>query len=556
LKRTTLMRWLLDALMVLAGVGQACAVVWPVGDLRGQALGLLQMASLAVLCACVDRSHSVSVVVRRTWVFSIAWLMASTWWLYISLHVYGGMPPVLAAAAVLLLSGSLALIYAGALGLYRVTVTTTAPLLARIAGFAAAWTLAEWLRGHIATGFPWASIGYAHVDSVLRQWAPWLGVYGIGGLAAAFAMAVGARQVDNLRTSRASWVVLGILAVVLGWMAWQSPSGSGQTSTRPTLRVALLQGNVPQDLKFSAQAPQALVDYREALLHTQADMVVTPETALTFLPEQIPQDYWQTLRAVKDKVLLMGIPMRAIESVQETAQGSETSQTNTGPINSDSIKTGQTKRGGRFTNSVLGYVPGQMTDYRYDKHHLVPFGEFVPPMFQWFVDRMHIPLGEFAKGALPQPPLAWRGERISVNICFEDLFGEELAQSFADPAQTPTLLLNVSNLAWFGDTVALDQHLNIARMRALELHRPMLRATNTGATAWVDAQGQVVQKLPYETKGTLMVDVQGVDGPITPYAQWASRWGQWPLVGAMLLLWAMAAHMSRRSRHGQRRFRT
>jgi apolipoprotein N-acyltransferase len=551
LKRTTLTRGLLDALMVLAGVGQACAVAWPWGEMRGQALGLLQMASLAVLCACVDRTHTVSVVVRRTWVFSTAWLVASTWWLYISMHVYGGMPPVLAAAAVLLLSAALALIYAGALGLYRTTVSPTAPLLARMAGFAAAWTLAEWLRGHIATGFPWAAIGYAHVDSVLRHWAPWLGVYGIGALAAAFAMAVGARQADNLRTSRASWGVLGALALALAWMAWQSPSESGQTVTRPPLRVALLQGNVPQDLKFSPQAPQALIDYREALLHTQADIVVTPETALTFLPEQIPQDYWQALREVKDKALLMGIPMRALEPAQEGAPGADTGETKTGQTSSL-----QTKRSGRFTNSVMGYVPGQWSDYRYDKHHLVPFGEFVPPMFQWFVDRMHIPLGEFAKGALPQPPLAWKGERISVNICFEDLFGEELAQSFADPAQAPTLLLNVSNLAWFGNTVALDQHLNIARMRALELHRPMLRATNTGATAWIDAQGQVVQKLPYETKGTLTVDVQGVDGPITPFAQWAARWGQWPLVGAMLLLWAVAAHMSRSSRHGQRRFRS
>lgn len=526
------MRWLLGILMVLAGLGQAVAIAWPSGDMRGQSFGLWQIASLAVLCACVDRAWTVRHTVRDTWLFCTAWLVGSTWWLYISMHVYGGMPAPLAAAAVLLLSAALALIYAGFLGLYRHLVAPTAPLMARIAGFVAAWTLAELLRGHIATGFPWGAIGYAHIDSVLRHWSPWLGVYGVGALAAALAMWVGARHVDNLPASRRSGWVCGALGVALAGMGWFSPSHQAvadASAAKSTVRVALLQGNVPQDLKFSDQARQALLDYRQALLETEADVVVTPETALTYLPEQIPADYWQALREVKDKALVMGMPLRTIEPSAGTAHG-------------------------RYTNSVVAYVPGQLADFRYDKHHLVPFGEFVPPMFQWFVDRMHIPLGEFAKGALPQPPLVWKGERISVNICFEDLFGEELAASFADPRTAPTLLLNVSNLAWFGDTVALDQHLNIARMRALELGRPMLRATNTGATAWIDAQGQVMDKLPYETRGTLVVDVRGVDGPATPFATWVARWGWWPLVWGMVMLGAVAVVMSHNSRHGLRRF--
>jgi apolipoprotein N-acyltransferase len=184
----------------------------------------------------------------------------------------------------------------------------------------------------------------------------------------------------------------------------------------------------------------------------------------------------------------------------------------------------------------LALLPGAPAQtYRYDKHHLVPFGEFVPPMFRWFVQRMNIPLGDFSRGQMVQPPLLWHGERIAPNICFEDLFGEELAQSFVNPATAPTLLLNLSNIAWFGNTVAIDQHLHISRMRTLELGRPMLRATNTGATALINAQGVVTHRLPSGVKGALTAVVHGVDGPATPYARWVSAWGLWPLA-----LWAIA----------------
>jgi len=203
----------------------------------------------------------------------------------------------------------------------------------------------------------------------------------------------------------------------------------------------------------------------------------------------------------------------------------------------------------QYTNSALALVPGAAPDaYRYDKHHLVPFGEFVPPMFRWFVQLMHIPLGDFARGQVVQPPLLWHGERIAPNICFEDLFGEELAQSFANPATAPTLLLNLSNIAWFGDTVAIDQHLHISRMRTLELGRPMLRATNTGATAIINAQGVVTHQLPSGVKGALTAEVHGVDGPATPYARWVSAWGLWPLaVGAALVLGGVAWRTHRKS---------
>jgi apolipoprotein N-acyltransferase len=194
-------------------------------------------------------------------------------------------------------------------------------------------------------------------------------------------------------------------------------------------------------------------------------------------------------------------------------------------------------------------LPDDAGFYRYDKHHLVPFGEFIPPLFRWFVQLMNIPLGDFSRGALPQPAWSWAGQRIAPNICYEDLFGEELAAAFRDPATAPTLLLNLSNIAWFGDTVAIDQHLQISRLRALELGRPMLRATNTGATAVIDHNGRVTHQLPRLTRERLQAEVNGRSG-LTPYARWASRWGLWPLWITCLAI-AAAVVLLRPARRGR-----
>jgi apolipoprotein N-acyltransferase len=203
-----------------------------------------------------------------------------------------------------------------------------------------------------------------------------------------------------------------------------------------------------------------------------------------------------------------------------------------------------------YTNSVVAITGAATTDgnwlsYRYDKHHLVPFGEFIPPFFRWFTEMMNIPLGDFSRGALGQPPFHWQGQRLAPNICYEDLFGEELGQRFRDPETAPTIFMNVSNIAWFGDTVAIDQHLQISRMRVLEFQRPFIRATNTGDTAIIDHTGRVLQRLPRLTRGTLVGEVEGRQG-ITPYAWWVSRWGLWPLWLLGLAVIAVCAMAKRR----------
>jgi apolipoprotein N-acyltransferase len=281
--------------------------------------------------------------------------------------------------------------------------------------------------------------------------------------------------------------------------------------------VALLQGNIPQDEKFEpgTGVPLALNWYARELQEARASLVVTPETAVPLLPQQLPPNYMEAIAqrfTLGRQAALIGIPL-------------------------GSHSTG-------YSNSVIGLAPGASI-YRYDKHHLVPFGEFIPPLFKWFVRMMNIPLGDFNRGALPQPPFEWQGERLAPNICYEDLFGEELAANFTDAARAPTIFVNMSNIGWFGDTVAIDQHLAISRMRAIEFHRPVIRATNTGATAIVDARGHVTHQLARLSRGVLAGEVEGRT-EITPYAAWLARLGLTPLWLAAAAVLVVAGWAQRR----------
>jgi len=348
-------------------------------------------------------------------------------------------------------------------------------------------------------------------------------------------MLVTAKQAEHVEKPSQTWMWALRLALLasLASMWWtantQQPTAKPDQSEQ-ALNVALVQGNVPQDLKFGAAVPQAIADYRKELLGNTADFMALPETALPVLADNLPEHFWSELKqhfAHHQQLALIGVPMREAGT---TAQG-------------------------QLTNSAMALMPGvTAAEYRYDKHHLVPFGEFVPPMFRWFVDLMRIPLGSFGRGALGQPLLEFKDERIATNICYEDLFGEELAQNFSDPEHSPTLMINLSNIAWFGNTVAIDQHLHISRVRAMELGRPMLRATNTGATAIIDAQGVVTHRLASGVQGVLKGEVRGVHSELTPYTQWASKLGLFPLwlfgFGAVLAV----AGLAHRARHGRRRF--
>jgi apolipoprotein N-acyltransferase len=287
------------------------------------------------------------------------------------------------------------------------------------------------------------------------------------------------------------------------------------TEPRGRLSVDLLQGNVPQDEKFSSEhLPRVLESYARELMASRADLVIAPETAIPLLPSQLPEGYWAALEEHFHQgktAALIGLPLGDFEV--------------------------------GYTNSVAGLKPGQTGFYRYDKHHLVPFGEFIPFGFRWFVDLMHIPLGDFERGRSIEP-FVLDGNSVRPTICYEDLFGEELAANFVGDRQA-TIIANLSNIAWFGDTEAIPQHLQISRMRTLEFQRPLVRSTNTGATAIIDHRGRVTAQFEPFTYGRLSGEIEGRTGS-TPYARWVALLGLWPLILLSALLIGAAWRRSRR----------
>ena len=511
--------WIPALLVLAAGYAHALSIAWPFADLgplqTGQAWGGLQIGSLAVLAWQLGPTLSarrIGQAAKLAWLFACAMLCGTFWWLYISMHFFGGLPAPLAVLAVFALAAALSLYYALAAALFAWLAPTGAA--ARSALFAGTWLLAEIARVQVFTGFPWGEGGYAHIDGWARPLAGWVGVHGLT-LAAAFAAALLATCLRALQATRGLQAGMATAALLVACLLVSLlPATYAPAPLRAPLSVTLVQGNIAQDQKFQAGTGvrDALTFYAEQLQLSKTSLIVLPETALPLLPAQLPPGYWAAIAqrfASGQQAALIGLP---IGSAQEG-----------------------------YSNAVLGLKPGAPT-YRYEKHHLVPFGEFVPPFFQWFIRMMNIPLGDFNRGPLVQTALEWQGERLAPNICYEDLFGEEIGAQFKDAARAPTVLVNVSNIAWFGNTVAIDQHLNISRMRALEFARPMLRATNTGATVVIDAQGRVTHALERHTRGALVAQVQGADG-LTLYARWVSHFGLtpwWLLGGSVLLIAALA----------------
>ena len=524
--------------LLIAGWAQSISLAWPfasevafLGIHPGQALWWLQILAMMVFVQSLLRAATVKQAAWRTWAFCTAWLCGSIWWLYVSMHTYGGLDSWMAAFAVLLLSGCMALFYVLFVTIFNWISINNNRAEARINTawtaiiFASSWMLPELARGTWLTGFPWGAVGYAHLDGPLAVLAPYVGVYGMSFVAAFSAVLLLQLWKSVLRKPNnpvifQSAAVAALLLVLPKLAVHWLPTAADNANP---LQVTLLQGNIPQNEKFQAGSgvATALAWYAEQLDKVQTGLVVTPETAIPLLPQNLPPDYWAKLQqpfkaqnneAGSQKAALVGIPM-----------GSRTEG---------------------FSNSVIGFKPTSLAfsaPYQYNKDHLVPFGEFIPPFAQWFIDLMNIPLGTFKRGGSQQAPFMWQDQRLGLNICYEDLFGEELAQRFISTAVAPTILVNLTNIAWFGNTVAIDQHLNIARLRSMELAKPSIRATNTGATVIIDAQGKVTHSLERHTRGALVGQVVG-NAVITPYAWWASRFWLWPLWGSgMLVLIAAVA---------------
>jgi apolipoprotein N-acyltransferase len=452
----------------------------------------VSILSVAGLVALWIKTANLKQAFKLGFVFGLGLYIAGIYWIYISLHTFGGMPWWFAAFCTFCLCAFMAL-FVGLVGYLSKKlgwICLSVPVL---------WALSDWVRSWIFTGFPWLTMGYSQVPhSPLAGFAPVVGVYGVSVITVSIAALIGtwlAAPNQTVLFKRNSIFVIFFLIVIgmlLKAVEWTTPHGKPITA-------ALLQGNIAQDVKWSPDQTQATIDtYLNMVQQADAALIVLPETAFPVIydpadPQQ--SQYLTVLKSQKSNNLRRNIIAGFVGQQPETNQ---------------------------YLNSAVSF--GESPSQTFSKNHLVPFGEYIPlkQVFGWiYRDYLNMPLSDLARGGATQSPMRLGNQQIGVNICYEDVFGEEIIRQL--PAAT--LLVNISNDAWYGKSIAADQHMQFSQTRALETGRMMLRATNTGATASIDQHGYVLAHAPHDVQTTLNVQAQGYTGS-TPYV----RWGNWPFI--------------------------
>lgn len=444
---------------------------------------------------------------RLGWCFGFGMFGHGVWWIQVSVHQFGLPFYSFSVTMTALLVAFLALYPAlFAFLLRRLPVANDS--LRHVLLAPALWVCGEWLRGWIFTGFPWLSLGYSQLEG------PWAGLAPMGGehlCSVAVVMAAGLVT----HCLRGGWRARLVHGLALGVLLVGGYTLRGVSTTHEIqagLTATLVQGAIPQQLKWErSQREHAFKLYSElsAPHWLASDIVIWPETAIPAFAEEVPD---------------------MIASLNHTARAAHTTLL-------VGMPTGEPWSGGRYYNSVvaLGSEPG-----RYDKRHLVPFGEFFP--FKSALENLsrllEIPMSDFSEGDLHQASLHAAGHAIGVSICYEDVYAREVRRALPDAG----FLVNVSNDAWFGDTIAPHQHLQIARMRALEAGRYLLRATNTGITAIIDERGHVTTRAP-QFQPSALAGSFAARGGATPYV----RLGDAPLFGVLVfIIIALGLHGWRR----------
>ena len=467
----------------------------------------LLIPSLLGLFALIDRV-SPKQAAWRGFGYAMGMFLPGLWWIHVSMTEFGGIP--LPVAFVLLAGLSAYLALYPALACWAFARFFRERHWSRwLLAFPALWLVADWLRGMVLTGFPWLWFGYTQIDGPLKGLAPLLGVQGI-----TLALLLTAASLWQLwQTRRLLWLAVPLVLVALATASMQL---SWVTRGEP-VKVALVQGNIEQSMKWD---PETLVPtvrkYQDlSRQHQDADIIVWPESAIPALEkEMVP--YLENL----DKAM----------KVNETALIA-------GIINFDMDQR-------RFYNVVLGMgmtdLDGKQSYHyeqgnRYNKVHLLPIGEYVPfgDLLRPIAPFFNLPMSSFSEGAPVQENLLAKGLRLATAICYEIIFPEELRRNVTEQTD---FLLTVSNDAWFGKSIGPWQHMEIARMRALEFSRPLLRATNTGLTVATESDGHIIGQLPQFEDGVLRVEVRPATGA-TPY----QRFGSWPLyaLSALMLIAAL-----------------
>lgn len=443
---------------------------------------------LAVLFYFWHNSHSAKHSLGLGLSFGLGLYCFGIYWIYISLHTFGGMPWWFAGFSTFCLCAFMALFPAlvGYFSQRLNSVLWAAPVL---------WGLSDWVRSWIFTGFPWLTLGYSQVPhSPMAGFMPMVGVYGVSTLVALLAaiLAVWLAKPNQTplwkRNAIAGITLLMVSGLLLKAVEWTTPIGKPVT-------VALLQGNTDQTIKWSPDsASTTIAQYMQMVKNSAATLTILPETALPIVASRLPPEITQTLSEHAKQQggdLIVGL----VEVNEQT---------------------------GEYFNSAVSF--GSAPTQSYAKNHLVPFGEFIPlrAIFGWiYRDWLNMPLSDLSRGGTQQQPMNIAGQKVAVNVCYEDVFGEEIIRQL--PAAT--LLVNISNDAWYGQSFAAVQHMQFSQARALETGRMMLRATNTGATAIIDAHGMVLAHAPHDVATTLTGHAQGYTGS-TPYVYW----GNWPFI--------------------------
>ena len=478
------------------------------GGFAGAALCAL---GLALLFLCIGHAASARGCALRSLLFGLAANSAGLFWVWNSLHVYGGIPAPLAAAGVLALAFANALFPAAA-GFAAGKLSGSGPR--RILLFALLFFFADWLRGDALCSFPWVSFGYALSGlAPARLIAPLAGAWGVelAGIlfVAIFATLFVIKNSKSQLSAAAALVVMAMLAC-LPAPRWSEPGDALQIRiVQPALPIAGVPGAPSMPFAERIARALALSSFENGAQPPAKRLVVWPESVIPALIQEIPG---RLLDPIADAVRKSGTPL-VFNAFWLTSAGG-------------------------VSNSLFLASPDAPLQ-RYDKRHLVPFGEYVPTGFRWLVDALHIPMGDQTPGAPDQKPLLFRNTVIAPMICYENLFGDELRAFWKraeSPAEIPGMLLVSSNLGWFSPAVE-HQHLQMSRMRAIETARPLVSASNNGLSAVIDPQGRVIAALG-EGAGSLEVRLEAAAGGTTPY----SRLGDAPaLLLALALLAALLA---------------
>ncbi len=430
------------------------------------------------------------------WLFGIGWFGFGVYWLYNSLHDFGNAPPFVAGALTALMILTLSAFIGALLALLRHARQRGLPAWSEWLLWPLGWFAMEWFKGWVLTGFPWLSLGYAHTESPLSGFAPLIGVYGIGALSLLLSLGL-------LSLLRRRWFVLIGMVFLLGLglaldrLEWTRPQGD-------PLRVVMVQGNIPQEMRWRADTRRRIIEtYRRESepWWGKADLILWPEAAIPGWAGELRASLLEPLarRArASGTALLTGILMR-----EPDGQG--------------------------YYNSML-LLDGQR-EQPYHKRHLVPFGEYFPfrgliGFLQGYID---IPMSDMSPGPLEQPLLRLGEVPIGMSICYEDVFSRDVNRDLP----RSRILVNTSNDAWFGDSLAPHQHLQIARMRAMETRRPLLRSSNTGPTVFIDHHGRPAsESTGLFQRAVLSGQIQPRQGA-TPFLGFA-RWQ--PLISWLVLV--------------------